>query len=79
MKVVIYMNETDFKVLFEKAQSGDSNAMEELIKMFMPVLYKNSYINGSLDKDCLQELIIKFMKSVHKFSFREDDSDFCLL
>ncbi|CAM3299139.1 RNA polymerase factor sigma-70 [Filibacter tadaridae] len=73
------MNETDFKILFEYAQSGDTKAMEELIKMFMPVLCKNSFINGNLDKDCLQELTIKFIKSVQKFKFRETESNFCLI
>lgn len=40
------MQDTEFKELFEAAQNGNLKALQKLIEMFMPSVYKNSFING---------------------------------
>lgn len=63
------MSDTEFKNLLEAAQKGDTKSLQSLIDMFMPTLYKNSYIDGMLNWDCLQELILKFIKNIYHFKF----------
>lgn len=42
----------DFMELFMSAKNGDSSAMEELLHMYYPLLYKESVVNGIFDEDC---------------------------
>lgn len=63
------MSEYNLKKLHELANDNDDEAMNELIKRFQPLIYKNSYISGNLDLDCVQELNIKLYNCVRKFSF----------
>ncbi len=65
----VNMNDIEFRSLFEAAQKGDSKAAKEIIDMFMPSMYKNSFINGNLDDDCLQELTIRFINCIRNFNF----------
>ena len=46
----------DFMELFMSAKNGDSSAMEELLHMYYPLLYK--------------ELCLLFLKCVAKFNIR---------
>lgn len=54
--------------LFMSAKNGDSSAMEELLHMYYPLLYKESVVNGIFDEDLLQELCLLFLKCVAKFN-----------
>jgi len=58
----------DFMELFMSAKNGDSSAMEELLHMYYPLLYKESVVNGIFDEDLLQELCLLFLKCVAKFN-----------
>lgn len=60
----------DFMELFMSAKTGDSSAMEELLHMDYPLLYKESVVNGIFDEDLLQELCLLFLKCVAKFNIR---------
>lgn len=55
--------------LVTKAKNGDANALNTLIKMFQGLIIKNSYINGKLYEDCVQELNIELIKSIKRFNF----------
>ena len=57
--------------LIKEAQSGNETAMNELLQSFKPLLITNSYVDGKLNEDCLQELSIEFIKSVRRFKFSE--------
>jgi len=61
------VQDTDFQELFEAAQNGELQALEKLIEMYMPSVYKNSFISGQLDCDCLQELTIRLIKCIRNF------------
>ena len=64
------MSEHNFKELYESAINGDEEAIEQIIDTFQPIIYKNSYINGELDKGCIQELNIKLYLCIKKFKFK---------
>lgn len=63
------MSDKDFENLFRNAQNGDLKSLEMIITMFMPCIHKNSYINGVLDDDCLQELTLKLISCISRFIF----------
>lgn len=65
------MNNADFRVLWEKAQNGDKEALEKLFIIFNPVLKKNSVIDGKFNEDCFQELTIKLINGIQAFAFSE--------
>ena len=64
------MSEHNFKELYESTIDGDEEAIEEIIDIFKPIIYKNSYINGELDNDCVQELNIKLYLCIKNFKFK---------
>lgn len=61
-----------FRILLIKAQMGDTLAQENLLKMYIPYIRKQSFINGKLDEDLYQELCIKFLHCIQKFKIHEN-------
>ena len=61
------MTEKDFKKLIEDAKNGKIMAVEELLEMYEPLINKYSYINGRLDDDLKQFLMLHILKRLPKF------------
>ena len=57
----------EFKELLDAAQSGDDLAMEQLLKLYQPMLTKQATIGGVLDQDVYSELCDEFVSSVREF------------
>ena len=57
----------DFKELMIRAKSGENSAQEELLKMYQPLLFKESVVNGVFDEDLYQELCYRFIRCIDKF------------
>lgn len=68
------MKNSNLKELLYKAQTGDIESTEKIIKMFKPLIYKNSFINGKFDDDCYQELNIKLLNCIKSFRFQPEES-----
>jgi DNA-directed RNA polymerase specialized sigma24 family protein len=66
-------NNDDLRELYKLAREDNDEAIEELISRFKPLIYKNSYISGELDLDCVQELTIKLYKCIKKFEFKSKE------
>lgn len=49
------------------AQNGNTEAVESLIFRYEPVINKFSRLNGIVDEDCKQQLIIAFILAIHRF------------
>lgn len=60
-----------FSELLYAAKNGDAFATEVLLKMYHPLLYKESMIEGAYDEDLYQELCIKFIYCIEKFNIQE--------
>ena len=56
-----------FKELIIEAQKGNNEAMTEIIEMYMQVVIKNSYIDGRIDEDLRQEILLKIITNIGKF------------
>lgn len=57
----------DFIAILTAAQSGDPVAMEQLQKMYDPMLRHKAQIDGMVDQDLYQELCEEFVVGVYKF------------
>lgn len=57
----------EFEELLEAARQGDLKAQEEIIKMYRPLLMKNSMERNVFDEDLYQELSITLLNCIMKF------------
>lgn len=58
----------DFYEILIAAKAGDMQAQSEMLKMYQPLLMKESIIDGYYDEDLYQELSIILLKCISQFS-----------
>ena len=58
------MTNEQFRELLIKAQAGDNETMTDILEMYMPLINKHSYVNGKLDEDLRQNIILEILKSI---------------
>lgn len=58
------MTNEQFRELLIKAQAGDNEAMTDILEMYMPLINKHSYVNGKLDEDLRQNIILEILRSI---------------
>ena len=58
------MSNEQFRELLIRAQSGDNEAMTDILEMYMPLINKHSYVNGRLDEDLRQNILLEIVKSI---------------
>jgi DNA-directed RNA polymerase specialized sigma subunit len=58
------MTNEQFRELLIKAQAGDNEAMTDILEMYMPLINKHSYVNGRLDEDLRQNILLEIVKSI---------------
>ena len=56
-----------FMELLKQAKTGNEPAIAEIMKMYRPLLIKNSIIDGSFDEDLFQELSITLLRCIRQF------------
>ena len=61
----------NFEEVLYRAQTGDKEAVLQILEMFRPLLIKNSLVNGRFDEDLYQELRLDVLKCIR--GFRELD------
>lgn len=52
----------NFEEVLYRAQTGDKEAVLQILEMFRPLLIKNSLVNGRFDEDLYQELRLEVLK-----------------
>ena len=57
----------DFEEILFRAKVGDTQAMEQIVEMYRPLLVKNALVNGVFDEDLYQELMIELLKCIRYF------------
>jgi len=57
----------DFDEMMYNAKFGDNDSIEKLIKMYSPLLYRKSMVDGKFDEDLYQELNLTFLRCIQKF------------
>lgn len=60
----------NFEEIIIAAQNGSDEAMTEILEMYMPLIDKHSRIDGVLDEDLRQIILMKIIKNIGKFKVR---------
>lgn len=58
----------NFIRLLQQAQSGDQDAVLDLISLYQELIRKFSFVNGAFDEDLNQMLVQTVLDSIQKFS-----------
>lgn len=61
------MTSADFRLTLERAMSGDQDALEELLLLYKPLIDKHSRIQGVIDEDLRQHLLLYILLHIHEF------------
>ena len=57
----------EFEEILFRAKHGETIAIEQILKIFRPMLVRNALVNGWFDEDLYQELVIEVLKCIHYF------------
>ncbi len=57
----------EFKLILEKAINGDDKAIQNILKIYEPMIKSNSKWRGELDEDLEEYIIIRIVKNISKF------------
>ena len=61
------MTALEFRDLWHRAVEGDWDAVEQILILYMPLINRYSMIDGHLDEDCRQYILIRITLSISKF------------
>ena len=61
------MNKGEFRSILIGAVSGNHEDLEKILELYMPLIEKNSYLNGNRDEDLKQYLMIHIALQIGKF------------
>lgn len=64
------MKPEEFRLLLQGAVAGDHDALEEFLEMYMPLINNASIINGEMDEDCRQYIMMHIALNISKFILR---------
>ena len=64
-------NKMSFRDLIIEAQKWNNEAMTEIIETYMQVVSKHSYIDGRIDEDLRQEILLKIIMNIEKSRFKK--------
>lgn len=62
------MNSTEFHAVLKKAVAGDLVALEQLLILYKPLIDHASIVNGRLDEDLRQEIMLHLVKAIPRFA-----------
>lgn len=61
------MRQEEFRMILQGAVAGNHEDLEELLRLYMPMINKYSYLNGQLDEDLRQYIMIHIALNISKF------------
>lgn len=61
------LTKEEFHRVLTGAVSGNGKDLEQILELYMPLIDRNSYVNGRLDEDLKQHLMIHIMQQIGKF------------
>ena len=61
------MKNNRFSQILQGAVGGRHDALERLLKMYAPLIKKYAYVNGQLDEELYQYLLIHIALNINKF------------
>lgn len=61
------MKPEEFRTLLQDAVSGHNDAVETILEMYLPLINNASIMNGKLDEDCRQYIMMHIFRNIRKF------------
>ena len=61
------MNTHEFRDTLERALSGDRTALETILLLYMPLINRYSRIDGELDEDLRQYILLHVVTKIGEF------------
>lgn len=61
----------NFEETLFRAKQGDTEAVEQILEMYCPLLIKNALVNGRFDEDLYQELVVETLKCIQYYRVME--------
>lgn len=61
----------EFDKILNRAKMNDKQAVEQILRMYHPLLVKNAMVNGKFEEDLYQELIVELLKCIQHFKKME--------
>lgn len=61
------LNKEEFRSTLTGAMAGCHDNLEQILELYMPLIDKYSYVNGRLDEDLKQYLMIHIALQIGKF------------
>jgi hypothetical protein len=61
------MRKNDFRTILTSAIAGDHDALEVILRMYAPLINRNSIVDGQLDEDLRQYILIHIAQNISKF------------
>ena len=62
------MNYDSFAELLRRAIDGESQAVDEILRLYMPLINRNSVVDGVFDEDCRQYIMLHVAGQIGKFN-----------
>ena len=61
------MNREEFRVTLLEAVSGSHEALEKILELYAPMINRHSQVDGYLDEDLRQYILIHIAINISKF------------
>ena len=61
------MNREDFRIALTAAIAGNHDALEIILGLYAPLIDRNSFVDGQLDEDLRQYILIHISQNISKF------------
>jgi len=57
-----------FHELLRQAIDGEPEAVDEILRLYMPLINRNSVVDGVFDEDCRQYILLRVAGQIGKFN-----------
>ena len=61
------MKYDSFSELLRWAVNGELEAVDEILRLYMPLINRNSVVDGVFDEDCRQYILLRATGQIEKF------------
>lgn len=61
------MKPEEFRTILQAAVAGSHEALEKILELYEPLINKHSWINGKMDEDLRQYILIHIALNISKF------------
>ena len=62
------MTHDSFSNLLRQAVDGEPEAVDEVLRLYIPLINRNSVVDGVFDEDCRQYILLKVAGQIGKFT-----------